>query len=318
MTRLKGWWIRPKRIVQTLTLVLAGLLLGGSAQAEPEKTRVRLTAHVTVENTGHQPQPTFYFRLTVPVEDHPQQTLVKIVHPDQSPAPRQKPHKNGVDSYLEYRWSIPADSTVQYDISYILDVTAFDADTVWARSPDPAPARRFQEPSRYSQSDAPEVRALAMDVAAGIASPTARARAAFDHVAQSLDARDERRNHGALYALQTGGGDCTEFNALFIALSRALDIPARMTSEFLFGQEDRRFSMPNHHGAEVYLNGRWIPADANLVIDPSFGYGFGYGGIRKVVLNREGAWVWGTWSPKTDGVDLDVDMAWSLSFERTD
>ena len=93
-----------------------------------------------------------------------------------------------------------------------------------------------------------------------------------------------------------------------------MGFPARMTSEFLF-TEHREFSQPNHHAAEVYLNGRWIPVDANLALDPKFGYGFGSGAHSKIVLNRNSVWVWSNLWPR--GVSkrpgkVDVDMQWTI------
>jgi hypothetical protein len=64
-----------------------------------------------------------------------------------------------------------------------------------------------------------------------------------------------------------------------------------MTSEFLFSKRNEFFE-PNHHAAEVYLDGRWIPVDPNFALEPVLGYGFGRTAVSKVVLKRDNSWVW--------------------------
>jgi transglutaminase-like putative cysteine protease len=126
-------------------------------------------------------------------------------------------------------------------------------------------------------------------------------------------------NKGALFALRTGMGDCTEYAAVFIGVARALGIPARMTSEFNFADE-RSFSAPNHHAAEAYFDGAWVPVDPNLALDPKLGYGFGVGGVNKVVLKRGDSWVWSNSIP---GVSknyreqyVKVETRWMVTPER--
>jgi len=69
---------------------------------------------------------------------------------------------------------------------------------------------------------------------------------------------DER---GALWALQNGVGDCSEYSYLFVALCRALGIPARIQAGFAFHRLDET-SEYGHMWAEYYLkNYGWIPVD---------------------------------------------------------
>jgi transglutaminase-like putative cysteine protease len=94
-----------------------------------------------------------------------------------------------------------------------------------------------------------------------------------------------------------------------------MGVPARLTSEFLFSKHNE-FSEPNHHAAEVYLDGHWIPVDPNLALESSLGYGFGRSAVSKVVLKRDGSWVW---SSRVPGVSkqyrdesIDVSMHWDI------
>jgi transglutaminase-like putative cysteine protease len=291
-------------------LVLAASLLVTTARASSPGRQVALTALVSVENLGDQPVSTYRFRLTIPVADHPQQRLLSLDYAAEE-APVRKRHKNGTDEYLEFEWTIPAHSTVRREVTFILDLTPYKADAIAARALGRASGTRFLGATPLVESDALEVRAIADQLMARHASPQDRARAAYDYARTMLKVRNEAENRGALYALQTGGGDCTEYAAVFAALSRAMGIPARLTAEFLFGEEESRFSQPNHHSAEVFIDGRWLPVDANLATDPSFGYGYGFGGARKVVLRREGAWVWSSW-PQVRDANVKVEVGWSV------
>jgi transglutaminase-like putative cysteine protease len=298
-----------------LSLVSAGLVLAVSllvttAQASSSGRRVALTAVVSVENLGDQPVSTYQFRLTIPVADHPQQRLISLKHAAEE-APNRKRHKNGVDEYLEFKWAIPAHSTVRHEVTFTLDLTPYKADAIAAQALEQASGTKFLSPTPLVESDALEVRAIADQLMAQHTSPQDRARAAYDYARTMLEVRKEAENRGALYALETGGGDCTEYAALFAALGRAMGIPARLTAEFLFSEDESRFSQPNHHSAEVFVDGRWLPVDANLAIDPSFGYGYGFGGTRKVVLRREGAWVWSSW-PQVHDANVKVEVSWSV------
>jgi hypothetical protein len=73
-------------------------------------------------------------------------------------------------------------------------------------------------------------------------------------------AQDEER--GAVWALENGVGDCSEYSYLFVALCRAAGIPARIQAGFAF----HRINEPledGHMWAEYYLeNYGWIPVDA--------------------------------------------------------
>jgi transglutaminase-like putative cysteine protease len=302
---------RPSILFGLASLILLVLaLLVSNARATSSARRVALTALVSVENSGDEPASAYYFRLTVPVADHPQQRLVGIDYATEGPVARKR-HKNGLDEYLEFAMTVPARSTIRREVTFVLDLAPYDIPAVAARAPENAGGRHFLDPSPLVESDAPEVRAIARELMARHGTPDDRARAAYDYSRTMLTYRNEADNHGAVYALQTGGGDCTEFAAVFAALSRAMGIPARLTAEFLFSRGEGSFGQPNHHAAEAFIGGRWLPVDPNLAVDPSIGYGYGFGGERKVVLRREGAWVWSSWS-QTRSADVKAGVRWSL------
>lgn len=67
-------------------------------------------------------------------------------------------------------------------------------------------------------------------------------------------------NKGALYALQNKKGDCNEYAALIVALSKAAGIPARINTVMSM-HKDGKALYDNHNNAEVYLDGKWLPAE---------------------------------------------------------
>jgi transglutaminase-like putative cysteine protease len=89
-------------------------------------------------------------------------------------------------------------------------------------------------------------------------------RTLYDYVADTLTYNGyESGDVGALRALETGRGDCTEFADLLAALSRASGIPARglegvsccTNQGYVEGQN-------KHDWLEVYLPGSgWVPMD---------------------------------------------------------
>ena len=80
-----------------------------------------------------------------------------------------------------------------------------------------------------------------------------------DNIAYSGYSSDEK---GAHYALSKKQGDCTEFADLFVALARAVDIPARRVSGYLAPESGVLKPTNFHDWAEFYDNGVWRIADA--------------------------------------------------------
>ncbi len=66
---------------------------------------------------------------------------------------------------------------------------------------------------------------------------------------------------GALHALKTAQGDCTEFMYLFVALCRTNNIPARGMGGYVCAGNCILKSSDYHNWAEVYLDGKWVLAD---------------------------------------------------------
>ncbi|MBQ2790318.1 MAG: hypothetical protein IJE97_11840 [Thermoguttaceae bacterium] len=126
----------------------------------------------------------------------------------------------------------------------------------------PSALRRYLKAGDYIESTSKTVRKLAADIIEQVeeANPQAtdweKINALFEYVRTEIsykEAQVEKPMRGALAALRTRDGDCEDMSALFIALCRSLDVPARLVR------------VPGHCWAEFYLvddekNGYWFPA----------------------------------------------------------
>lgn len=87
-------------------------------------------------------------------------------------------------------------------------------------------------PQPKIESDASEITAIAATIARAGGSIEDKLSRAFAHTRELLryDSASPARNQGALMALANGSGVCEEYASLFVALARAMDIPARMVT----------------------------------------------------------------------------------------
>ncbi|HEY0065193.1 MAG TPA: transglutaminase-like domain-containing protein [Telluria sp.] len=123
------------------------------------------------------------------------------------------------------------------------------------------PGKGWQGAERYIESDAPAIVALA----ATLRRPQAvdSARAIYDWVRANLQyAGYVADDHGALDALSSGRGDCTEYANLVVALARAAGLPARMVGGYVLDRDSAPRPSDYHNWAEVYLDGDWRLLDA--------------------------------------------------------
>ncbi|MGH7663654.1 MAG: transglutaminase-like domain-containing protein [Gemmatimonadaceae bacterium] len=106
----------------------------------------------------------------------------------------------------------------------------------------------------------PEIVRTALRISGGERDPVELARRLNAWVHDSLEKRITIGIPSALQVLRSGGGDCNEHTQLYVALARALQIPARGAAGLAF--VNGRFYY--HAWPEVYLDG-WV------AVDPTFG-----------------------------------------------
>ena len=118
-----------------------------------------------------------------------------------------------------------------------------------AADPDVA---RYLTPEPFLESDAPEIRAEAAVAVKGVTDVRARAERLTRHVNAILEKKPTVSLPSALEVLRTRVGDCNEHTALYVALARALGIPARIA----VGLVSVRGAFYYHAWPEVYLDRR--------------------------------------------------------------
>ena len=129
---------------------------------------------------------------------------------------------------------------------------------------DPADLEKYLEPERLVPLD-DNFRAIAEKVVAGKKTDLVRARALYDHVIDNMRYMKHGSGWGqgdAVYACNARTGNCTDFHSYFIALARAVDIPARFSIGAAIPSERNDGGVDGYHcWAEFYADGKWWPVD---------------------------------------------------------
>ena len=122
--------------------------------------------------------------------------------------------------------------------------------------------KRYTEAENLIQSDNPEICAKARNLTGNVPNVHDKILRIYDFVTSHIRFSNQEEERGALWALENGSGDCSEFSYLFTALCRAIGVPARVQAGFAFRSTGRNIE-DGHMWAEYYLEGYgWIPVDA--------------------------------------------------------
>jgi transglutaminase-like putative cysteine protease len=126
---------------------------------------------------------------------------------------------------------------------------------------------------KYIESNDSQIISLANSITAGYNDPSTKARSISRWVYNNLTYTYSSSEKGALAAVTSGSGKCTDFSDLFVALCRASGIPARVirgqtsnhaTSWGLLAQSNTA-NTAGHQWAEAYL-----PSIGWVTLDPTF------------------------------------------------
>lgn len=131
--------------------------------------------------------------------------------------------------------------------------------------PGAGPSDRELNPEPLIESDAPEIRAEAEKAVAGVVKPEARALRLTHYVNALLEKKPTVSLPSALEVLRTKVGDCNEHTALYVAMARALGIPARVAVGLVFV----RGAFYYHAWPEVFVPtahgySTWLAVDPTL------------------------------------------------------
>ena len=132
-------------------------------------------------------------------------------------------------------------------------------------SPAPADLQRYLQPEPFIESDAPEIKAAAERMVAGVSGVRDRAERLTREVNALIDKKPTVSLPSALEVLRTKVGDCNEHTALYVALARSIGIPARINVGLVYIHGAFYY----HAWPEVYIDegnnrGTWLPVDPTL------------------------------------------------------
>ena len=110
-----------------------------------------------------------------------------------------------------------------------------------------------------------DFRKIAEEVVKGKTGDLVRARALYDHIIERMRYMKHGDGWGkgdAVYACNARTGNCTDFHAYFVALARALGIPARFAIGAAIPSERNDGGVDGYHcWAEFFADGKWWPVD---------------------------------------------------------
>jgi hypothetical protein len=156
------------------------------------------------------------------------------------------------------------------DTSEMHDVgESLNGDILEVRDPRSLPAAKapgdladYLRPEPLLESDDPAIRMEAEKALAGVAGPRARAERLTRAVNAMLDKKATIGLPSAREVLRTKVGDCNEHTALYVAMARAVGLPARIAVGLAYTQGAFFY----HAWPEVYVDegggrGEWLPVD---------------------------------------------------------
>ena len=120
----------------------------------------------------------------------------------------------------------------------------------WRPEPADRDVARYLDPEPFIESDDPEIRAAAEDAVRGVSRHRARAEALTRFVNSTVQKKPTVSLPSAREVLRTRIGDCNEHTALFVAMSRAIGIPARIAVGLAFV----RGAFYYHAWPEIYID----------------------------------------------------------------
>ncbi len=155
----------------------------------------------------------------------------------------------------------PPDSGKTIEVCY--RVRRFEKSAYAVREP---MAQKYLNPEKLVPTNE-TFRTIAEQATRGRTTDLARARALYDHVIERLRYAKYGPGWGrgdAVYACDARTGNCSDFHAYFIALARAIGIPARFAIGAAIPSERNDGGIDGYHcWAEFFADGKWVPVDVS-------------------------------------------------------
>lgn len=123
--------------------------------------------------------------------------------------------------------------------------------------------RKYTSPEELIECDHSNITSLSRSLTGDTADWHGKVFKIYDFVRGHISYQVQDEERGALWALKTGVGDCSEYSYLFVALCRAAGIPARIKAGFAFHREGETLE-DGHMWAEYFMeNYGWTPVDVS-------------------------------------------------------
>lgn len=152
--------------------------------------------------------------------------------------------------------AVPELAKIDYEFSVLANAMHYRIDPGLAVPEGyPKAVRPYLAPEEAIQVDSPEILAVARDIGANTGGVRARLQKIFDFTA-ALTPRSFKGTTDALTALRLGEASCNGKSRLFVAISRAVGIPARLVGGLIMAPGTKRTS---HQWVEAYVGGHWVP-----------------------------------------------------------
>jgi len=275
MEKLSTWRFRKKKNLLVLFIILLlfslTLPLGHASNEEILKYKIRsptvsrITHEITIVNEGAFPVENVNVWIPIVKNETPHHfVLIENITPSH-------PYgifKNDSSNNTYIFWQIDRIShggflkvKIEYSILSFNVQYLINTDAVGEYSKESWLYRNYTRSEKLIESDNPIIVETAKSIAGDETNPHILALKIADFVSKNLVyvAQDEER--GAVWALEHGEGDCSEFSYLFTALCRACGIPARVKAGVAFHSNAEETSF-GHMWAEYFLpNYGWIPID---------------------------------------------------------
>ncbi len=239
-----------------------------------EPRSYRLKVGVQWEGTGS----SSLLRGTTPVPvEYPEQKLVSMRLDADGCEAQVRKINEGAAELLVVAHALSSGQKVSAIVEYELELRkqyhAYAADQFPREQKIPTDVRRqYLQDSPGIETSSKAVRALAQELKQGQEYPWDQAYAFFNWVRKNIQPQLGPYT-SVTTALNTQRGDCEEMAGVFVALCRAVNIPARLVW------------VPNHAWGEFYLSdregkGHWIPAHTACYL------WFGFTGAYELVLQK--------------------------------
>ncbi|MCH8120941.1 MAG: transglutaminase domain-containing protein [Planctomycetes bacterium] len=215
------------------------------------------------------------FIVVLPKTIPDRQSILSIKY---SPKPSRIFHKNG-NRYAEFVFIKPS-RQVEIEINIRAELFRYDLLTARKKRKKDRPQdyqfKAFLKQEKHIEKDHYQIQ----EIADGIEGQTEIdiVKNIYDYVIDNMEytIRSSRRGRGAVKALQSGKGDCTEYADLLVAICRAKNIPASVVTGYTVGVDP---TSSKHNWAEVYLQEYgWVPFDPStgdienaIIRDRAFG-----------------------------------------------